>query len=235
MRKLIVTALIGVAQPTSGYTVIGFERINPAYPTTNYAQVLGFYDGGTSSAGTAGMNYGFAFDANAVAICLNRVGGSCSNASAGGLQPTSSRGALGLAADGQAVLDIAGGYSGPVAFRYAVAPGSVASIALYSGLGGTGTQLAVVPLFPAAAGCAAYNAAICPLAPGGLGAAGILSVVFSGEAGRVVWDDLTFGAGNDPLPPPAVLPEPASWILLTGGLAAVGTRLRRRRGSAVVA
>ena len=228
MRASIIGFLLAGSAPAAAYTVVGFERINLAYPSASYAQILNFYNSGTSSAGTSGANYGFAFDANAVAICLNPIGGSCSNASAGGLQPTSSRGALALAADGQAVLDIAAGYTGPVAFRYAVAPGSGGSIALYSGLGGSGTQLAFVPLFPTAAGCLAYNAAICPLAPGGLGGSGIMSVVFTGQAGRIVFDDLTFGAGNDPLPPPAA-PEPASWALMLAGFGTIGVALRGNR------
>jgi len=231
MKVIAAVLILTAVSPAAAYTVVGFERINPVYPSTRYAQVLGFYNGGISSAGTSGANYGFAFSANAVALCLNPLAGSCSAASAGGLQPTSSRGALGLAADGQAVLDIAAGYSGPVAFRYAVAPGSGGSIALYAGLGGTGPQLAVVPLFASAAGCPAYSAPMCPLAPGGLGGTGVMSVVFTGQAGKIVFDDLTFGAGNDPLPPPGV-PEPGTWALMLAGFGLAGSALRRRRATA---
>lgn len=45
---------------------------------------------------------------------------------------------------------------------------------------------------------------------------------------------LTFsaGAGNDPT---GTVPEPATWALMLGGLGLIGSRLRRRRGAAVVA
>lgn len=67
------------------------------------------------------------------------------------------------------------------------------------------------------------------MGPGGLGfVTGAQSVVFTGVAGKFVFDDLTFGAGNDPLPPPGV-PEPTTWALLLAGFALAGASLRTRR------
>lgn len=225
-------AALALAAPAAAVTVIGFERIDAAYPSASYAQILGFYGGGLSSQGTSGPNYGMVFSANAVAVCLNPVAGNCSNASGGGAVPTSARGALGLAANGSATLDFATPYTGAIGFRYQVTPASAAVIQAWSGPGATGSLLASLTLFNTAPGCPAYNAVICPFGPGGLGfLTGVQSLRFAGQASGFVIDDLTFGAGNDPLPPPAV-PEPAAWALLMTGFGLTGLMLRRRRAEA---
>lgn len=213
----------------SAYTVVGFEGINPAYPSASYTQILGFYGGGVSSAGTSGANFGMSFSANGVAVCLNSLSVTCSNASNAGLVPTSAKGALGRASNGVAVLDLSAAYTGAIGFRYALGSGDVAFIKAYDGVGGSGTQLANLTLTPNAFGCPAYSATLCPFGPGGLGfLTGVRSLVFEGAAGKVVWDDLTFGAGNDPLPPPALpVPEPATWLAMLAGFGLVGAALRR--------
>ena len=226
-----VAIVIGFAMPAAATTVLGFERVNASYPSTNSADILGFYAGGTSSQGTSGTNFGITFAANAVAVCLNAVGGSCSSASAGGLQPTSGQGALGIGSGTSTWFDIPTGFTNAIGFRYAIRTGT-ATIAAYSGLGGTGSLLSAAPLslFNVAAGCPAYNAAECPFSPGGLSFNGVaMSVVFTGVPGDVVWDDLTLGF-NDPQSPPPVasLPEPASWVLFVVSFGVAGARLRRR-------
>ena len=217
--------------------VLGFERVNAAYPTTSYARILNFYNGGTSSQATTGTNFGISFAANAVAVCLNALGGSCSNASTGGLSATSSQGALGIDSGTSTYLNFAAAYTGAIAFRYQVI-GSVAAIQAFDGLNGTGTALtAALPLFNTAPGCPAYNAPLCRFGPGGLGSVtGARSIVFSGLPGHFVFDDLTFGAGNDPLPPPPfhAVPEPGAWALMLLGFAAVGAALRRRRWAPIL-
>lgn len=207
--------------------VLGFERINLVYPSTSAADVQGFYGGGSSSVGSSGTNFGITFGPDAVAVCLNPLGGNCSNASAGGLSATSSQGALGIASGTSTYFDIPAGFSFAIGFRFAVAAGSLATISTYSGPGGTGTLLnAPLVLLPGAVGCAAYNAVLCPLGPGGYSFPGTAqSVVFTGQPGKVVWDDLTLGF-NDPQSPPAV-PEPATWALWALGLAALGVRRLR--------
>lgn len=220
--QILATALLTLAGlPAQALVVLGFEGVNATYPSTTPADIAGFYAGGVSSQGTSGVNYGINFSPNAIAICLNAVAGSCSNASRGGLSVTSSQGALGLASNGSAWFDVPAGFTFAIGFSYAVQPGSVATIAAYSGPAGTGALLAPpLVLTPGSAGCGAYNAVLCPLGPGGYSFSGTAqSVVFSGQAGKVVWDDLTLGA-NDPQPPPAI-PEPATGLLWLAGLAGV--------------
>lgn len=228
-------ALLAAPAAHAAIVVLGFEGVNPTYPSATSAQILNFYDGGTSSAATSGTNFGISFASNAVAVCLNKLGGNCSNASRGGLSVTSARAGLGIDSGTSTYLDFASAYSGQIAFSYQVAAGFSATIQAFSGLGGTGAALTgPLALFNTnPAGCPAYNAAMCALGPGGLGAVvGAQSIVFSGVAHKFVFDDLTFGAGNDPLPPPAFsnsVPEPAAWLLMILGFGGVGAALRRRR------
>jgi len=228
MRILSAACLaLCLAAPASAYSVLGFEGVNATYPSGS-AQILNFYDGGLSSAGTSGTNFGISFSANAVAVCLNSTTTTCSNASTGGLVPTSAKGALGLASSGVAIMDFSTAYTGAVGFRYALTSG-VAFIKAYDGVSGTGTQLANLTLFANASGCPTYSATLCTFGPGGLGfLTNARSLVFGGMAGGVVWDDITLGAGNDPLPPPALpAPEPGSWILMVAGFGLIGACARK--------
>lgn len=230
MRRLLLAAAFPalLAAPAQAVVVIGFEGVNATYPSTSYADILSFYSGGTSSQGTTGANLGATFASNAVAVCLNALGGSCSNASRGGLSVTSSQGGMGIGSGTSTYFDIPSGFNFAIGFSYAVAPGSVATISAYSGVGGSGALLAPpLVLLPGSPGCAAYNASLCPLGPGGYSFSGVAkSVVFTGQPGKVVWDDLTLGA-NDPQSP---VPEPAAWLSLALGLASFGA-LRWRSDS----
>jgi hypothetical protein len=232
----IAVALLGAPAAQAAIVVLGFEGVNPTYPSASSAQILSFYSGGTSSAATSGTNFGISFASNAVAVCLNKLGGACSNASRGGASVTSARAALGIDSGTSTYLDFASAYTGAIAFSYQVAPGFSATIQAFSGLGGTGAALTgPLALFDTnPGGCPAYNAAMCTLGPGGLGSVvGAQSIVFTGVARRFVFDDLTFGAGNDPLPPPAFVrsgtPEPAAWALMILGFGGIGTAFRRGR------
>ena len=89
MRKTILAALATTAFTTVAHAAVvdlNFEGINSTYPS-GFAFINGFYDGGTSSDGTTGVNYGITFSSNAQAICLNSLTVVCSNTSKGGLGP----------------------------------------------------------------------------------------------------------------------------------------------------
>ena len=95
-----------------------------------------------------------------MAVCLNALGDSCSNASRGGLSATSSQAGLGIDSGTSTYLDFASAFSGAIAFSYQVAPGFAASIQAFAGLGGTGAALTgPLALFNTSpGGCPAYNA-----------------------------------------------------------------------------
>lgn len=208
--------------------VLNFEGINTPYPTTNYANINDFYNGGTSSAGTSGTNYGISFSSNAQAICLNTPGNNCSNTSRGGLgDPNSQEGGLFFLSGSQTFMDDAGGFTtGFSLFYTAVNEGG--SLSVYSGLDGTGTLLATLDLPVTSSNCGSlYNAGFCPFVPVGVTFDGTAeSISFAGVADQIVFDDVTFGSatpGN-----PSETPEPSSLVLLLTAAGAGAEGLRRR-------
>ena len=229
---LVAVALSSISSIASaGVMVLNFEGINKTYPTTDYANVENFYNGGTSSDGTSGTNYGVAFSSNALAICLNSMTATCSNTSRGGLgDPNSQQGALFFLSGSQTFMDVAAGFKTGFSFEY-VSLSQPGSVSVFSGLDGTGTLLATIDLTPNAGSCPGYNAGFCPFSAVGVNFSGTAeSVSFAGVENQIVFDDITFGSstvggGN--------APEPASvGFIALGGLGMVAlSRFRRRHAS----
>ena len=139
-QSAVVTAVGIVCAMGSAHaaTVVPkFEGVNATYPS-GFAQVADFYNGGTSSDGTSGTNYGVQFTDNALAICLNTPGTGCSNTSRGGLAPDR----RGVRCSGSRAGDVRttrpASIPGSSTLRGAQHPGSVS---VHDGLNGTGTLL----------------------------------------------------------------------------------------------
>jgi hypothetical protein len=218
----------GMVSAGSAYAVVdlNFEGINKTYPS-GYAFINGFYDGGTSSDGTTGTNYGISFSSNAQAICLNSTSVTCSNTSRGGLgDPNSQKGGLFFLSGSQTFMDVSGGFTTGFSFEHANIS-QAGSVSVYSGLDGTGTLLATLNFGTTPSGpCPGYNAGFCPFFASGIAFSGTaLSVSFAGVANQVVFDDVTFGSTN----PGNGVPEPATWALMLLGLAGVGATVRKTR------
>jgi hypothetical protein len=214
--------------------VLNFEGINSSYPTTtaNFAFIQDFYNGGLSSAGTSGPNYGIEFSPNAQAICLNTPGVTCSNTSRGGQgNPESQLGGLFFLSGSATYMNRPAGFTTGFSFFYS-AINQGGSFSVWSGLDGTGILLASLDLGTTASTCASeYNAGFCPFVAAGVGFAGTAqSVTFAGAANQIVFDDVTFGSEiPDQQPPPSMVPEPISMVLMGTGLAGVAAARRRRR------
>jgi hypothetical protein len=218
--------MAGAAQ--ASVVSLNFEGVNSTYPS-GYAFINGFYNGGTSSDGTSGVNYGVTFSSNAQAICLNSTTVSCSNTSRGGLAPASSKGGLFFLSGGSTTLNYAAGFDTGFSFNYAEPNANGGFIQVFDGLDGSGTQLASFNLSLTPSNCPGYGAAYCPFVPIGVLFAGTAkSIVFGGVANFVVFDDVTFGSGS---PGPGV-PEPATWAMLLAGFGMAGAALRHRRALA---
>ena len=230
-RKSLFGTLAGLAlaatvqSATASVISLDFEGINATYPS-GYAFINGFYNGGTSSDGTSGPNYGIAFPTNAQAICLNTIGISCSNTSRGGQgDPNSQLGALFFLSGDSTFLNAAAGFDTGLSFNYtAINVGG--SINVWSGLNGTGSLLASLSLPVTTSGpCDGYGAGFCPFFADGVGFAGTAqSVEFVGVSNQIVFDDVTFGSTT-----PGHVPEPGTLLLLGGGMAAAGFARQRRK------
>lgn len=227
-KKVLAAALLStlapVAPAAAAVVSLNFEGIAP-YPNSSDVLIQNYYNGGTASNGASGPNLGVGFSANALLICLNTIGVSCSNTSRGGIgDPASARGALFFLSGSQTYLNYAAGFTTGFSFNYA-AINSGGSVGVYDGLNGTGNLLGTINLTTTPSTCSGYSAAFCPFVPIGVSFAGTArSIGFGGVANQIIFDDVTFGSST-----PGSVPEPASWALMIGGFGAVGYAMRRRQ------
>jgi PEP-CTERM motif len=222
-----IVAMLGcVALPATASTIVlNFEGVAP-YPNNNDVFVQNFYNGGTSSVGLSGPNYGVSFSDNALSICLNGTNVSCSNTSRGGLgNPSSQNEALFFLSGNQTFMNIAAGFTSGFSFEYS-AIGSGGNVSAYTGLNGTGTLLGTLDLPTTPSGpCPGYSAAFCPFFPVGLNFAGTAeSISFAGVANQIVFDDVTFGSATV-----GGVPEPSTWAMMILGFAGIGFVFYRRQ------
>jgi hypothetical protein len=198
---------VAVERASANTVVLTFEGLADESPIGN------FYNGG------AGGNYGITFGSDSLAI-ISLAGGGSGNFSN---NPSGDTVAFFLSGPGD-VMDVAAGFDTGFSFYYADQVGYTGSVTVWSGLDGTGTQLASLSL-PSTPD--PYTVWV----PIGVSFGGTAqSVVFSGSANYIAFDNITLGSSVP------VVPEPAAWAMMILGMGMVGAGLRnRRRFSAVPA
>ncbi len=233
LQKLLMLGSLLILSHASYASVIVLDFEDLAdYPHSNNVMVESFYDGGQSSAGYSGTDFGVGFSDNALNICLNTPGTSCSNTSRGGLgDPDSQEGALFFLSGSETFMNVADGFDTGISFYYSAINQS-GSMSVFDGLDGTGNLLATIDLALTSSNCdIEFNAGFCPFQEFGLAFEGTAkSVSFAGVANQIVFDDVTFGSVI-----PGVgtgistsIPEPSSIAILALGLMGISSRRLRK-------
>ncbi len=212
---LATLMLIGALAANAGTVVLTFEGLQ------NNENVLNFYNGGMGSMGSAGPNYGISFGSDSLAIISGAAGGS-GNFSGSPTMPT----VLYFLSGPGDVMNVAAGFDTGFSFYYSavVYPGSVS---VYDGLDGSGNLLAslTLPVTPSGGSPECTYGSYCPWVPVGVSFSGIAqSVVFSGSADYIGFDNITLGS-DVPIPGP----EPSSLAMLGMGIAGMIGLLSRKK------
>jgi hypothetical protein len=176
-----------------------------------------YYAGGLGGNGSGpGPNYGITFGSDSLALVSDLAGGTgnFSNAPSGNTVAFFQTG-LGD------VMDVAGGFNTGFSFYYADQLGFTGSVDVFSGLDGSGSELASLSLSSTPN---PYTDFI-PVGVAFLGTAE--SVVFSGSADFIAFDNITLGATS----PMSAVPEPSTWLLMIAGIGGIGLMLRRSKQS----
>lgn len=218
ITTLISALALSLFLVTPSYAIVlDFEGLG------NLDYINEFYNGGTSSQGYSGTNYGVSFSSNARSVIDIDAGGTGNF----GHEPSPSTVLFFL--DGNAaIMSLASGFDTGFSFFYSAIylPGSVD---VWSGLGGTGDLLASLSLPTTPRDGGDPSGQFSPFVPIGVGFEGTaMSVSFGGVINQIGFDDITFGSVTPGTPQ---VPEPGTFILMGLGLAAFLGIARRRRNA----
>lgn len=220
MRKLVtaltLVVLLGVAIGAHANVItLTFTGLADQEPIDNY------YNGGLGGFGSGpGPNYGIVFSSDSLAIIsvLDGGTGNFSNVP----PPATDTIAFFLNGVGD-LMDVAAGFTTGFSFYYAAAAGIGGSVDVYSGLDGTGTDLAHLDLPPNGSFCG-VEAYSCWSEVGVSFPGAAESVVFSGSANYIGFADITLGSSQ------VNTPEPGSLLLLGSGVLGLAGVMRRKLG-----
>ncbi len=207
---MLVMACVGAQ---AAVITLTFTGLGDQEPIDNY------YNGGFGGYGSGpGPNYGIIFSSDSLAIIsvLDGGTGNFSNVP----PPATNTIAFFLNGVGD-TMDVPAGFTTGFSFYYAAAAGFAGSVDVYSGLDGTGTNLAHLDLPP--------NGSYCGVEPyscwsevGVSFGSTAESVVFSGSANYIGFADITLGSSQ------VITPEPGTLVMLGSGVLGLAGVLRRK-------
>ncbi|MGD0822669.1 MAG: PEP-CTERM sorting domain-containing protein [Desulfomonilia bacterium] len=212
MKKLTFVALFFLCSTvaSAGIVSLNFSGLQTE------EKVLNYYNGGTGGNGSGpGPNYGIYFGPDSIAGVSSAAGGADNNFN----QPSGSSTCLYFLTGSGDLMDVPAGFTTGFSFYESGPIGGTVSV--YSGLDGTGTLLSTL-LLPAtpfgSTDGGLVNGYYSVWDPVGVTFSGTAeSVLFSGSANYIAFDDITLGSPN-PGPGPGPVPEPATLLLLGSGL-----------------
>ncbi len=168
----------------------------------------------------AGGNLGISFSTNSLGLVEDEAGGSGNFAA----EPSPLTVAFFLSG-GADTMNVAAGFKTGFSFFYS-SDSKPGTVTVWSGLNGTGTELASLNLAPNPAQTCNVDpgSGYCNWTPVGVTFAGAAeSVNFGGVANYIAFDNVTIGSSM------AGTPESGAWILMGIGLLGVGVLFARRR------
>ena len=222
---LLASAATADATPVT----LTFEGVSSTYPygAANPVFVQDFYNGGTSSDGTRGPNYGIGFSSNAEGVCLNSTTITCSNASKGGLGDPASRGeALFYRSGDELIINVPAGFTA-LSFQH-VNVNIFRTVRIFDEVEGAGTRIGFQSFPETSSACPGFSAAFCPFNSFAVSFTGVgRSAVFRGDGNNLGLDDIVFDLVS--LPGGGGVPEPTTWAMMIAGFGLAGAAARRRK------
>jgi hypothetical protein len=191
-----MAAWLFLSPAVQGGFLLTFEGLNQGQ------QVSNFYNGG------GGSNVGVSFTANAYALTHGNYGGEPTAPTVMAL--TDLTGPTGSPIS--VTMNVPGGFDTALSLYYTAIDQTPQEVDIWSGLNGTGTRLATLPL-PVT--MASSPGVFSPFVQDSITFSGVAqSAVFSGPDNQILFDNIATGSL-------ALVPEPPGWSLFAVGIAIV--------------
>ncbi len=211
VASLVIAASLGLASTANATITLTFVGLRDQEPIQNY------YNAGLGGFGSGpGPSDGITFGPGSLALISEDVGGN------GSFNEAPYDTVAYFVSGPGVIMNVASGFTTGLSLYYS-SPAAPGSVTVWSGLNGTGTELADIILPTTPEGGAGCNTTYCPWFAIGFTFSGTAeSVDFSGAADEVGFSAITLGSA---------VPEPSTWAMMIvgfAGLAFAGYRTKRK-------